>query len=225
MRTASLALALAGIFNVAFANVVCNSNALHSKPRILSAVEKEGFAKTIADVCSATTDNEFTGRSGSTVFGISGAGLTLDSDVCEASFNAMVGKCVAGLNFGGGSLVVDRLTLEISTTSEDHSLQARGRTRTRPSRKKRPAKKRPTKKRPVKTPKKKPTKKPKKQPAKACAWKPAPKKGVRRFISSFLLPRAGSSSGSSSKDCNEVVEETLAFQSVAAKLPHAKNGE
>ncbi|KAJ4353806.1 uncharacterized protein N0V89_005536 [Didymosphaeria variabile] len=165
MRTAGLVVALGGLFNVAFANVVCNTEAVHSKPRIISVAEKDGFANTIEEVCS-TTDSFSESRSGSTVFTITGTDEDLGSDDCEAQFHSIIEQCVAGHNFGGGRLIAtDGLTLEVSTTdAENHALEARrsrggssrtSRTRTKKTRPKK------TKKTKTKKTKKTKTKKPK----------------------------------------------------------------
>jgi hypothetical protein len=124
MRTAGLVVALGGLLNVAFANVICNSEVVHSKPRIVSAAEKDGFATSIKEVCS-TNDSFSESRSGSTVFTLTG---TDKKDDCEARFHSIIEQCVAGHNFGGGKFITTHgLTLEVSTTDAggDHAVEVR----------------------------------------------------------------------------------------------------
>ncbi|KAL1608211.1 hypothetical protein SLS60_003150 [Paraconiothyrium brasiliense] len=244
MRTAGLVVALGGLLNVAFANVVCNTEAVHSKPRIISAAEKDGFASSVEEVCS-TTESFSESRSGSTVFTITGTDEALGSDECEAQFHSIIEQCVASHNFGGGRLITtDGLTFEVSTTDADiHALEARrsrgGRSRTSKARTKktRPKKTKKTKTKKTKKPKtKKPkTKKPKttkpktKKPKKPTSC-PLPKKktGIKRFIPDFILKRAGSgSSAAGAAGCSvpEEVDATNAFKSLAKDFPNAKNGE
>ncbi|KAK7189995.1 hypothetical protein PSPO01_03716 [Paraphaeosphaeria sporulosa] len=236
MRTAGLVVALGSLLNVAFANVVCNTEAVHSKPRIVSAAEKEGLATSIEEVCS-TTDSFSESRSGSTVFTITGTDEDLGSDDCEAQFHAIIEQCVAGHNFGGGRLITtDGLTLEVSTTDAggSHALEARrsrgGRSRTSRTRTrtKRPKKTKKPKKTKTKKPKKTKAKKPKKPKTKQPTSCPLPKKktGIKRFIPDFILKRAGSSSGGGAAGCApEELTETNAFKSLAKEFPNAKDGE
>ncbi|KAF2446208.1 hypothetical protein P171DRAFT_483573 [Karstenula rhodostoma CBS 690.94] len=231
MRTAGLVVALGGLLNVAFANVVCNTEAVHSKPRIISTAEKDGFATSIEEACS-TTDTFSESRSGSTVFTVAGTDENLGSDDCEAQFHAIIEQCVAGHNFGGGRLTTtDGLTFDVSTTDAEggHALEARksrgGRSRSSRTRTK---KTRPKKTKTKKTKTK--TKKPKtKKPAKTPTSCPLPKKktGIKRFIPDFLLKRSGSSSGGAGAGCStpEDVNESNAFKSVAKTFPNAKDGE
>lgn len=244
MRTAGLVVALGGLFNVAFANVVCNTEAVHSKPRIISVAEKDGFANTIEEVCS-TTDSFSESRSGSTVFTITGTDEDLGSDDCEAQFHSIIEQCVAGHNFGGGRLIAtDGLTLEVSTTdAESHALEARrsrggssrtSRTRTKKTRPKKTKKTKTKKTKKTKTKKPKTTKpktknpttkKPKTKKPTSC---PLPKKkaGIKRFVPDFVLKRAGSSAaGAAGCSVPEEVDATNAFKSLAKDFPNAKNGE
>jgi hypothetical protein len=127
MRVAALALALGASLNLAIADVICNTEAVHSKPRIVTEAEKDGFASSIEELCNTNnTETHSKSQSGLTVFSITrGQGTISDSD-CEDNFNSIIEECVAGRNFGGGSFVTNGLTLEISVdTSVEQALKAR----------------------------------------------------------------------------------------------------
>jgi len=181
MRAAALALALGPSFKLAVADVICNTEAVHSKPRIVIEAEKDGFASSIKEVCNSSSAKKLStseSQSEFTVFSITRVlGSVNDSD-CEDRFNAILEECLAGHNFGGGSFMTDGLILKVSVdTSADQapgarSLDVRGRTK---SSKKTGSKKK-TKS------KKKPTKDTTACPIKGNHGK-KPKKGIRSLIS------------------------------------------
>jgi hypothetical protein len=244
MRTAGLVVALGALLNVAFADVTCNTEALHSKPRILSADDKQAFTDSIEEVCNTSVSDDFAdSRSGSTYFTLSRTQEALDEDECKTQFEAIIAKCVASQNFGGGSLELDGHTLEVSTDTPAYGLEARApkkskakKTKTKAPKVKKPAKK-PTKKpnhtKPAKNPK---GKKPAKKPAapKACPLKKPgahtptkPKKGVRGLIDSILrrAGRGGSSTGAGDQGCDDNLTETNAYLSAKQSIGNLKVGE
>lgn len=194
MRAAALALALGASFNLIVADVICNTEAVHSKPRIVTEAEKDGFASSIKEACNASSAKKLStseSQSGFTVFSIMrGLGSVNDSD-CEEKFNSIIEECVAGHNFGGGSFIIDGLILKISVdTSADQapgarSLDTRGRTRSRKKTGSRKKTKSKSKTKSKTKPKKKPTK-----DTTACSIKEnhgkKPKKGIRSLISKLF---------------------------------------
>lgn len=203
MRTVGLMVALAATFNLAFAGVVCKPEALHYKPRLITATEKAGFAKSIEELCSAgkTDENRFE----STVFTIAHTGETFNANDCKAHFDHIIDDCVAGKNMGGGGIVVDDMTLDISTDASSGLDGKEAKRTTKKPAAKKPAAKSPAAKQPAKTPTK-PAATPKPTPAgKTCSLKPAngkkPAKKTLRSLISKILGRAspakpGSPSGS-----------------------------
>lgn len=197
MRTAGLMVALAATFNLAFADIACKPEALHYKPRIITATEKTGFAQSIEELCSAgKTDKAIQGRFESTVFTITRTGQTFNANDCKVHFNSIIDECVAGKNMGGGGLVVDAMTLEVSTDASNETGETVVKRITKkPTAKKpaatKPAAKKPAASKPAKTPTK-PAATPTPTPAgKVCALKPAngkkpPKKTLRSLVSKIL---------------------------------------
>lgn len=113
MRSAAIVAALAVTFNVAVADVICNSETLHYRPRILSATERDGFVDTIDKVCGNTVDKSVQEPFESTVFSRITTMDTFVETECKANLQSIVEACVAGENTGGGRLVSKGLTVEI----------------------------------------------------------------------------------------------------------------
>jgi hypothetical protein len=125
MKTAGIVAALAATFNSALADVLCHPETLHYKPRMVSAAEREGFANTIDEICSSTTENFVQEQFESTVFSLTRTTEdTVDEDECKATLNSVIEACIAGKNTGGGSFATNSLTVEIRVDSS--KTQARG---------------------------------------------------------------------------------------------------
>jgi cell division septation protein DedD len=143
MRTAGLFVALGAALNFASADILCNPEALHYKPKIITATEKAGYATSIDELCRAGTVNE--ARSGSTVFAITSTDDTFNTVDCRAQFNSIIDGCVIGKNMGGGSLVVGGLTLDVHMdVSNNEAMERRA-----PATKAKPAAKKPAAKKPA----------------------------------------------------------------------------
>lgn len=195
MRAAGFVVALAATFNLAIADVVCKSEAVHFKPRITTASEKAGFARSIDELCDVGSSDKTTqSRFESTLFSITSHGEVVDANACKVHFNHIIDECLAGKNMGGGSCVIDGLTLEVSVDASSEAEEAVVK-RAKPA-----ATKTATKKAPAKTPAKTPTKpgvKPTPTPTpagKACPIKPGmggkPGKKTLRSLISKILGRA-----------------------------------
>lgn len=221
MRIVAVVAALAATFNSVLADVVCNSEAVHYKPRMISVAEKNGFATAIDEVCSNAGETSVQRQFESTIFSRIRTGDDLNRENCMEGLQSIVELCVAGKNAGGGSFVTNGLTVEIHLDSsnnvfrDDRAVGEKRATKPKsstPKSKPKPAKPIPAKPIPAKPAPAKPTPpapKPGKKPptGKACPLKPGkgsgngsgkgdkgkkgPTKVVRAFISK-LLRRAGS---------------------------------
>lgn len=120
MRTAGIIAALAATFNSALADVLCNSEIMHYKPRIISVAERDGFANTIDEVCSNTIEKSVQEPFESTIFSRIRTEDTFSEDECKANFQSIIEACVAGKNAGGGSFVTNGLTVKIHLDSSNN---------------------------------------------------------------------------------------------------------
>ncbi|KAF9697433.1 hypothetical protein EKO04_005085 [Ascochyta lentis] len=228
MRTAGLFVALGATLNIAFAEVICNPEALHHVPKVITATEKAAYANSIDKLCSAgKTNTVIEDRSGSTVFTITSTDDIPEEIDCKAQFNSIINDCIIGKNIGGGIVVAGRTILDILIdTNSGKALESETpaskwkRATKKPAAKKpaakKPAAKKPAAKKPSKTnpsggkpvaspSKPSPTPKPAKPPAgRACALKPGKgKKNTRqvlRDLVSKILRRAGPGSPAGSMD-------------------------
>ncbi|KAF2710661.1 hypothetical protein K504DRAFT_532452 [Pleomassaria siparia CBS 279.74] len=236
MRTSAIVAALAATLNSALADVVCNSEPLHYKPRMISAAERDGFAYTIDTVCDNTIDKSVQEPFESTVFSRTRTEDTFSTDECKANFQSIIEACIAGKNVGSGSLVTNGLTVEIHLKSSNNEARGLGSAQKRKAKKAKASKKKKAKK--TKASKKKKAKKTKsknKKKAKkptACNLKSDKAKGtgkgktnegktdegkktatkVVRDLISKLLGRAGSEGKKSptyGSDCDEIMEQFL----------------
>ena len=197
MRVVAIVVALAATFSSALADVICNSEVVHYKPRMISAAEKDGFANTINKVCSDAGETSVQKQFESAVFSRTRTADTFSREACIAGLQSIVEVCVASKNAGGGSFVTNGLTVDLhldSSNNEASDLRAVGEKRTTKSK--------------SSAPKSKPTPAAPKPPTgKACPLKPGkgsgtgsgegdgskkgPAKVVRDLISK-LLRRTGS---------------------------------
>jgi hypothetical protein len=225
MKTIAVVAALAATFNSALADVICNSDVVHYKPRMVSAAEKEGFAITIDEVCGNAGEMSVQKQFQSTVFSRTRAAETFSKETCMVGLHSIVEECLAGKNAGGGSFVTDGLTVEIHLDSSNSEARDLGAVEKKKTKKSVPAKPKPVKPTPAKPTPAKPTPsvaKPDKTPpaGKACTHRPGKgkgsgsgkdnggKKGPARVVHdliSKLLRRAGSTgrpSGEFGNDCD-----------------------
>jgi hypothetical protein len=213
MRTTSLIVALAATFNLAFADVICKPEALHYKPRITTAAEKAGFAKSIDELCSTDeTDKAIQGRFESTIFTVTRTGESFDANDCKLHFNHIIDDCLAGKNMGGGGFTNAAMVLEVSIDASSEAGEAVVKRTTKKPIVKKPTEKKPVPKTPAKTPTK-PSPAPKVKPTptptpagKACALKPGKgkkpgTKTIRSLISKILERGSSPKSGSPSLGC------------------------
>ena len=209
MRTAGLFVALGATLNVAFAEVICNPEALHHEPRIITATEKAAYANPIDKLCSAgKTNTVLEDRSGSTVFTITSTDDTLDRINCKSHFNSIIDESVIGKTMGGGIVVAGGTILDILMDTDSGEAVDSGTSASKGKRTtKKPAKTSPSGGgKPVASPSKpSPAPKPANLAAgKACALKPGKgKKNTRqvlRDLVSKILGRAGPGSPTSSMD-------------------------
>jgi hypothetical protein len=234
MRTAAIVTALAAAISSSLADVVCNPGTLHYKPRMISVVERNGFANIIDEVCSNTTEKSVQELFESTLFSRNSTKETFSEDECKTNFQSIIKACIAGKNTGGGSLFANGLTLEIQLDTSNNELRGLGiaeKKKTKKSKVTTPKGSNPKVTAPTpgskKDPKKPKDKTPKKPPAgKACSLKAGkgkeagkgtgkgkidtgktPTKVVRDLISK-LLRRTGSpkspSDYGSDVDCGDV---------------------
>lgn len=113
MKSAAIVAALAVAFNTTAADVICNSETLHYRPRMLSATERDGFVNTINKICGDTFNKSIEEPFESTVFSRITTKDTFNENECKENFQSIVEACVAGKNTGGGRLVDNGLTVEI----------------------------------------------------------------------------------------------------------------
>jgi hypothetical protein len=113
MKTVAIVAALAATFNSALADVICNSEVVHYKPRMISAAEKDGLANTIDEVCGNASEASVQKQFQSTVFSRTRTADTFNMETCMAGLHSIVEECLAGKNAGGGSFVTDGLTVEV----------------------------------------------------------------------------------------------------------------
>ena len=122
MRTAAILAALAATFSPALADVLCYSEILHYKPRMISASEREGFSITIDEICSNTVE-EFVRKSfESAIFSRSCTENTFSEIGCKANFQSIIKTCIAGKNTGGGSFITNGL----DSTPFEHGMEVPG---------------------------------------------------------------------------------------------------
>ncbi|KAJ8116086.1 hypothetical protein OPT61_g2414 [Boeremia exigua] len=194
MKIVAIVAALAATLDSALADVICNSEVVHYKPRMISVAEKDGIANAIDEICSNTGETSVQKQFESTVFSRTRTADTFNREACTAGLQSIVEKCIAGRNTGGGSLVADGVTVEIHL---DSAIVEERATKPKPSAPSPKPKATPAKPIPaVPAPGKKPP------TGKACPLKPGKGKGtgsdkgkgknVRDLISK-LLRRAGSS--------------------------------
>ncbi|KAJ4336468.1 hypothetical protein N0V87_005332, partial [Didymella glomerata] len=227
MKTVAIVAALAATFNSALADVICNSEVVHYKPRMISAAEKDGLANTIDEVCGNASEASVQKQFQSTVFSRTRTADTFNMETCMAGLHSIVEECLAGKNAGGGSFITDGLTVEVHLDSLNNGARDLGVVEEKitkkpkssaPKSKPNPEKRIPAKPRPANPTPVKPTPsvaKPDKTPpaGKACPLQPGkgketgsgkgnggkkgPAKVVRDLISK-LLRRAGSTGKPSS---------------------------
>ncbi|KAF9699263.1 hypothetical protein EKO04_002870 [Ascochyta lentis] len=195
MKIVTIVAALAATFDSALADVICNSEVVHYKPRMISVAEKDGFADAVNEICSNAGETLVQKQFESIVFSRTRTADTFNKEACMSGLQSIVEECVAGKNAGGGSLVTNDLTVEIHLDSAIEEKRATKPKPLAPSPKPKAVPAKPTPAAP------KPGKKP--PTGKACPLKPGKGKGtgsdkgkgsknVRDLISK-LLPRAGSS--------------------------------
>jgi hypothetical protein len=123
MRTAAIMTALAAAINSALADAVCNPRTLHYKPRMISVVERNGFANIIDEVCSNTTEKSVQELFESTLFSRNSTKETFSEDECKTNFHSIIKACIAGKNTGGGTLSANGLTLEIQLDTSKNEVR------------------------------------------------------------------------------------------------------
>ena len=221
---------LAVSFNAALADVLCNSEALHYRPRIISEAERNGFEDATDELCGNNDEKTFQMIFESMVFTRTRTEdiPVYSESICKASFQSIIEACISGKNTGGGNFITNGLTVEILLDYSNNEVRGLGAAEKKPAKKPEPAKPIATKPKGNKTPKpdnnknpKKPKDKtPEKPPAKTtCSLKPGKTKGagkdesnrdnknptkVVRGLIDTLLRRAGSEGKKSSDygDCD-----------------------
>ncbi|PVI08621.1 hypothetical protein DM02DRAFT_621454 [Periconia macrospinosa] len=127
MQLSVTLLALAATLHSAFAEVVCNSDAVHYRPKILTSAERAGFADSIDKICTPGSQ-VIEDQSGSFIFSLNHVQDTLSKDECQAKFESIVDQCVANWNNGGGTFITAEVTLKVHTdTSNNEKILPRAR--------------------------------------------------------------------------------------------------